>query len=90
MRWPRLARACRGLHLSGRIVVSLTKRQAEVFRLVSAGLSNKTIAQRLGITPGTAKLHVAAVLRSMRASAGIFDFSGTLIVSSPCSGMNVA
>jgi DNA-binding CsgD family transcriptional regulator len=42
---------------------ALTGRQREVLRLLEAGLSNKAIAQRLTITPGTAKLHVAAVLR---------------------------
>lgn len=42
---------------------ALTARQRDVLRLLEAGLSNKSIAQRLGITPGTAKLHVAAVLR---------------------------
>ncbi len=46
-------------------VHALTSRQAEVLRLLEAGLSNKAIASRLGITPGTAKLHVAAVLRSV-------------------------
>lgn len=44
---------------------ALTDRQEEVLRLIEAGLSNKKIAQKLGITPGTAKLHVAAVLRAM-------------------------
>lgn len=43
---------------------ALTPRQIEVLGLLGAGLSNKAIAQRLRITPGTAKLHVAAVLRA--------------------------
>jgi DNA-binding CsgD family transcriptional regulator len=43
----------------------LTGRQAEVLKLIEAGQSNKAIAQRLGITPGTVKLHVAAVLRTL-------------------------
>jgi DNA-binding CsgD family transcriptional regulator len=42
----------------------LTSRQQDVLRLMQRGLSNKAIAQRLGITPGTAKLHSAAVLRA--------------------------
>jgi DNA-binding NarL/FixJ family response regulator len=46
---------------------NLTARQQEVLRLVAGGLSNKAIAQKLGITPGTAKLHVAAVLRALDA-----------------------
>jgi DNA-binding CsgD family transcriptional regulator len=43
----------------------LTRRQAQVADLLRAGLSNKVIAQRLGITLGTARLHVAAVLRAL-------------------------
>jgi DNA-binding NarL/FixJ family response regulator len=42
----------------------LTPRQQDVLRLMQDGLSNKAIAQKLGITPGTAKLHSAAVLRA--------------------------
>jgi DNA-binding NarL/FixJ family response regulator len=42
----------------------LTPRQQDVLRLMQRGLSNKAIAHKLGITPGTAKLHSAAVLRA--------------------------
>ncbi len=45
----------------------LTERQREVLALLAQGRSNKDIAQRLKITPGTVRLHVAAVLRAMRA-----------------------
>ena len=45
----------------------LTRRQQEVYGLLQSGLSNKAIAQALSITPGTAKLHVAAVLRAVGA-----------------------
>jgi DNA-binding CsgD family transcriptional regulator len=45
-------------------LLELTGRQREVFRLAASGLSNKAISQRLGITPGTVKLHMAAVLRA--------------------------
>jgi PAS domain S-box-containing protein len=45
-------------------LVDLTQRQREVFRLAASGLSNKAISHRLGITPGTVKLHVAAILRA--------------------------
>jgi two-component system nitrate/nitrite response regulator NarL len=48
----------------GRGLLDLTQRQREVFRLAASGLSNKAISQRLGITPGTVKLHIAAVLRA--------------------------
>lgn len=46
----------------------LTLRQGDVLGLLRQGLSNKAIAARLGISPGTAKLHVAAVLRALGAS----------------------
>jgi DNA-binding NarL/FixJ family response regulator len=42
----------------------LTPRQHDVLRLMQRGFSNKAIAQKLGITPGTVKLHSSAVLRA--------------------------
>jgi len=45
----------------------LTARQKEVFQLLEAGHSNREIADRLGIAPATAKLHVAAVLKAVSA-----------------------
>lgn len=41
---------------------SLTERETEVLRLVSLGLANKEIAQRLGIGEGTVKTHVSSLL----------------------------
>ncbi len=46
---------------------ALTPRQREVMRLLGEGRSNKEIAHRLGISHGTVRLHVAAVLKAMRA-----------------------
>jgi DNA-binding NarL/FixJ family response regulator len=46
---------------------ALTVRQREVMRLLGLAKSNKEIAQQLGISPGTVRLHVAAVLKAMRA-----------------------
>ena len=44
---------------------SLTPRQLEVLNLMGDGLSNKVIAGRLGLSEGTVKLHVYAVLRAL-------------------------
>jgi DNA-binding CsgD family transcriptional regulator len=46
---------------------SLTERQREVLALLSRGMGNKEIAHRLSIAPGTVRLHVAAILRALRA-----------------------
>lgn len=45
----------------------LTKRQQEVLKLLSFGLSNKSIAHRLNLSEGTVKLHVTAILRKLDA-----------------------
>jgi PAS domain S-box-containing protein len=50
-------------------VSSLTPRQRHVLRLVAESHSNKVIADQLGISPGTVKLHVAAVLKAMGATS---------------------
>ena len=41
---------------------SLTPREGEVLQLLSQGLANKSIAQRLGISDHTVKFHVNAIL----------------------------
>lgn len=43
----------------------LTQRQIDVLCLMCEGLSNKEIARRLGISPHTVKIHVAAVLKAL-------------------------
>ena len=48
---------------------TLTRRQGEVHALLLEGHSNKAIAQALAITPGTAKLHVAAIMRAVGATS---------------------
>ena len=47
---------------------SLTAREHEVVQLMAEGLSNKQIADRLGISTHTAKFHVNAVLGKLGAS----------------------
>ncbi|MCK6450804.1 MAG: LuxR C-terminal-related transcriptional regulator [Alphaproteobacteria bacterium] len=44
----------------------LTQRQAEVLGLIGQGRTNKQIARMLGITEGTVKLHVHALMRAFR------------------------
>ncbi len=41
----------------------LSPRQIDVLRLISKGKSNKQIAYELGLTEGTVKLHVTAILK---------------------------
>lgn len=45
----------------------LTPRQREVLRSLAHGASNKQMAQRFGLTEGTVKLHVAAILQALGA-----------------------
>lgn len=45
----------------------LTDRQADVLRSLARGLPNKLIARELGISEGTVKAHVLAILRVFRA-----------------------
>jgi DNA-binding NarL/FixJ family response regulator len=48
--------------------IDLTAREKEVLRLLAASLSNKDIAQRLGITPNTVKNHVHNILEKFGVS----------------------
>ena len=45
----------------------LTPRQRDVLRALMRGAPNKEIARELGLGEGTVKIHVAAVLRALRA-----------------------
>jgi ATP/maltotriose-dependent transcriptional regulator MalT len=47
-----------GEHGQATLVEALSEREIEVLRLVTAGLSNREIASKLFISPGTAKTHI--------------------------------
>lgn len=47
--------------------LDLTPRQSEVLSLMSQGYTNKSIAERLGLQPGTVKMHISRILRIMDA-----------------------
>jgi DNA-binding NarL/FixJ family response regulator len=46
---------------------ALTPRQTDVLRGLMRGLPNKLIARELGLTEGTVKIHIAAILRALQA-----------------------
>jgi DNA-binding NarL/FixJ family response regulator len=45
----------------------LTRRQEAVLRELAKGLSNKQIATALGLSEATVKVHIAAIMKSLRA-----------------------
>jgi two-component system, NarL family, nitrate/nitrite response regulator NarL len=49
------------------VPVDLSVRERQVLHLLAEGASNKVIARRLGITPNTAKFHVASIIAKLGA-----------------------
>ncbi|MGF1452143.1 MAG: response regulator [Opitutales bacterium] len=46
----------------------LTEREAQILNLLAEGLLNKEIAEKLGISEGTTKVHLCSVFRKLRVS----------------------
>ena len=46
----------------------LTKRQLEVFNLLAKGMSNRQIAQNLDVSEHTIRIHISAILRTLKVS----------------------
>ena len=66
---PRAAQALLSARREPSPVAALSEREQEVLSLVAAGLANKQIAQRLGISEKTVKAHLTRVFREI----GVFD-----------------
>ncbi|MFH8252381.1 response regulator [Microbacterium sp. B2969] len=49
------------------VLADLTERESEVLRLVGQGLTNEEIAERLYISPLTAKTHVSRIMQKLHA-----------------------
>jgi DNA-binding NarL/FixJ family response regulator len=47
----------------------LTQRQTEALTLLAHGLSNKEIAEKMGLAEGTVKIHIAAVYQVLRVTS---------------------
>jgi two-component system, NarL family, nitrate/nitrite response regulator NarL len=54
---------------TGRVPTLLSPREHEVLALLSEGISNRDVAERLGISRHTAKFHVNAILDKLGASS---------------------
>lgn len=65
---PVLAKVVQGDNVSkkeSKPMDTLTPRETEILGLLAEGQSNKVIARNLGISDGTVKLHVKAILRKL-------------------------
>jgi DNA-binding NarL/FixJ family response regulator len=63
---PRLLEAVEATAAPKGNAADLTPRQLDVLRLLMRGEPNKVIARELGLTEGTVKIHIAAILRTLQ------------------------
>lgn len=67
--------------------IELTPRESEILKLIADGQGNKLIARNLGISDGTVKLHVKAILRKLevhsRVEAAVMYIEYYLSVQEP-------
>jgi two-component system nitrate/nitrite response regulator NarL len=72
--------------VNGRSLPRLSSREHEILFHISEGASNKLIARRFGITEGTVKIHVKAILHKIGASnrtqAAIWGMNNGLLIRS--------
>jgi DNA-binding NarL/FixJ family response regulator len=47
----------------------LTERQADVLALMTRGKSNRDIAEQLGLSEGTVKIHITAIFKALGVSS---------------------
>lgn len=62
---PELARGTTMIRLAEVTALRLTQRQDQVLRLLVQGKPNKLICRDLGLSEGTVKVHVSAILRAL-------------------------
>jgi DNA-binding NarL/FixJ family response regulator len=60
------ARGADGLNLEGGPLANLTRRQRDVLNLLIEGMSNKEIANVLGLSAGTVKIHVSSIFKVLK------------------------